>query len=66
MIHGKEKNLTIRYVFTYYKDSSGMNMYRFKGIYQLDKVATEKVGKRVWRKIGNRVELKEYFEEKLL
>lgn len=61
MLEGKEKDLTIRYVFTYYKDSSGMNMYRFKGIYEVDKEATVKEQKRVWRKVGNKVELKEYF-----
>lgn len=63
IIDGKEKDLTTRYVFTYYKDSSGMNMYRFKGIYEIDKKATEKEQKRVWKKVGSRVELKEYFEK---
>ena len=63
ILEGKEKDLTIRYVFTYYKDSSGMNMYRFKGIFEVDKEATVKEQKRVWRKVGNRVELKQYFEE---
>ena len=40
-----------------------MNMYRFKGIFEVDKEATVKEQKRVWRKVGNRVELKQYFEE---
>ena len=63
ILEGKEKDLTIRYVFTYYKDSSGMNMYRFKGIFEVDKDDTVKEKKRDWRKVGNRVELKQYFEE---
>jgi very-short-patch-repair endonuclease len=59
---GTHKNLTIRYTFAKFKDSSGEDMYRFRGVFELDKEATIKEKKRVWRKIDDRIELKKYFE----
>lgn len=44
-----------RYVFVYSKDSLGMVLYRFKGVFELDKDETIKLGYAVWRKKGDRV-----------
>lgn len=45
-----------RYVFVYTKDSLGMVLYRFKGIFELDENATKKENKAVWIRTGDTVE----------
>lgn len=50
VIHGDQKDLTTRYVFAYYKDSSGANRYRYRGIFELNKVRTIEEKKRVWER----------------
>lgn len=63
VIVGKHKFLNIRYVFAKFRDSSGEDMYRFRGVFELDKEATVRGQKRVWRKIGDRIELRQYFDK---
>jgi hypothetical protein len=45
-----------RYVFVYSKDSLGMVLYRFKGVFELDKQATISESCAVWRKVCDVVE----------
>ncbi|BCZ45837.1 hypothetical protein psyc5s11_19040 [Clostridium gelidum] len=45
----------IRYVFTYAKDSLGMVLYRFKGVFELDKEATIHENRAVWKRTGDTV-----------
>lgn len=42
-----------RIVFAYTKDSLGMVLYRFKGVFKLDKESTKNEGRAVWRKISD-------------
>lgn len=56
-----EEGYTTRYVFAKFKDSSGMNMYRFRGIFKLNTQKTKEKKKAVWEKIEDRIDLKEYF-----
>jgi hypothetical protein len=60
VINGKHKELTIRYVFAYYKDSIGEGRYRFRGVFQINKQRTIAENKRVWEKISDRVDLTKY------
>jgi len=52
---------TTRYVFAKFKDSSGRNMYRFRGVFELDLKQTKDLKKVVWRRIGEQINLSEYF-----
>ena len=59
----------IRFVFGYYRDSSGENMYKFRGVFELDIDTTKqmienKTYKRVWRKTNSRFEIKKYFSSR--
>jgi very-short-patch-repair endonuclease len=47
----------IRYIFTKYKDETGEKIYKFKGVFILDKEETRKLNKRVWIKIENEIKL---------
>lgn len=46
---------TKRYVFVYSKDSLGLVLYRFKGVFELDKAETLNRRMAVWRKICDTV-----------
>ncbi|MDD4375533.1 MAG: hypothetical protein PHR25_02010 [Clostridia bacterium] len=55
-----------RFVFGYYRDSSGENMYKFRGVFELDidktkEMIENKIYKRVWKKTKNTVDIKKYF-----
>ena len=52
----------IRYVFCYYKDECSKYMYKFRGIYKLDKMKSNKLKIRVWKYIGNFVDISCYFK----
>lgn len=45
-----------RYVFSYSKDSLGMVLYRFKGVFELDVPATKSENRAVWKRTGVNVE----------
>lgn len=51
----------IRYTFCYHKNECSQYMYKFKGIYILDKEKSIKLKKRTWKKIGDNVDLTIYF-----
>ena len=44
-----------RYVFSYSKDSLGMVLYRFKGVFELDVEATKSENRAVWKRTGLKV-----------
>lgn len=52
---------TTRYVFAKFRDSSGIDMYRFRGIFKLNVERTKKEEKAIWVKIGEEIDLSEYF-----
>ena len=58
------KNKKTRYVFAYFKDSSGMGMYRFRGVFELDVNLTKgqitKDRRAVWAKTRDKIDLKKY------
>jgi len=49
-----------RYVFTKYKDETGEKIYKFKGVFELDKEKTLKLNKRTWIKINDEINLSIY------
>ena len=51
-----------RYVFAKYRDETGVNLYKFKGVYELDRDLTLSINKRAWKKIDNQIYLKEFFK----
>lgn len=56
------KGLTERYVFLKFRDSSGRNMYRFKGVFELDIEKTKEKEKTIWvKKKKSSIDLKQYF-----
>ncbi|MFP4401959.1 MAG: AbaSI family restriction endonuclease [Candidatus Nanoarchaeia archaeon] len=57
------EGFTKRYVFPKFKDFSGKSMYRFKGVYELNLEKTEELGKVVWEKIGDEIDLTEYSQQ---
>lgn len=63
VLNGKYKNHTTRYVFTFYRDSSGEHRYRFRGVFKLNKSKTKTENKRVWEKTSERVDLTKYKSE---
>lgn len=51
----------IRFVFAKYKDESNNRIYKFKGVYKLDKELTNSIKtKRAWIKISNHLDLSKY------
>ena len=50
-----------RYVFLKFKDSSGRNMYRFKGVFKLDLEKSKKEKKAVYVKSNSIIKLDKYF-----
>lgn len=52
----------IRYAFCYYKDESLKYMYKFRGVYKLDKEKSIKLEKRAWKHIGDTVDISCYFK----
>lgn len=52
----------IRITFLKYKDETGSKRYKFKGVYKLNRTLTNKRKQRVWKKIGNTINLSEYFK----
>ncbi len=56
-----DEGYATRYVFVKFRDSSGMDMYRFRGIFKLNVEKTHEKKKTVWEKVGDRIELKGYF-----
>ncbi len=60
-IRGYNNGYTTRYVFAKFKDSSGINMYRFRGVFELDEDETSKHKKAIWKKVRNEIDLSGYF-----
>ena len=54
----KEKRVT----FAYYNDENGSRMYKYRGVFILDKEATIKFNyeKRVWKKLSDEIDLSQY------
>lgn len=52
----------LRITFPYYKDENDERMYKFRGVFKLDKNATEKLNyeKRVWKRISTEINLNDY------
>ena len=53
-----------RIVFPKYKDETGCWRYKFKGIYRFNKDLSDKTKKAVWEKVGETIDLKQYFPSK--
>lgn len=51
-----------RYVFPGYRNYLKKWIYKFKGVYQLDKKMTRKKNIRVWKKIADEIDLNDYFK----
>lgn len=51
-----------RITFPYYKDENDERMYKFRGVFKIDKEATQKFNyeKRVWKRVSTEVDLKEF------
>lgn len=58
----ENENQFIRFVFPRYKDPSGELMYKYRGKFVLDKELTKKEQCKVWKKIGDKIDLTKYFE----
>ena len=56
-----EENPT-RYIFTKFKDETGSKIYKFKGVFVLDKEETLNTNIRTWKKIADEINLKIYFD----
>lgn len=52
----------VRIVFPKYKDETGSWRYKFKGIYTFNREFSDKTKKAVWEKVGESVDLKQYFQ----
>lgn len=50
-----------RYVFPYYKTASGEYAYVFKGVYKLNKSKSKELGKRVWERIEDALDIRKYY-----
>lgn len=57
-LNWNEKRIT----FAYYNDENGFRMYKYRGIFILDKEATKKCNfeKRVWKKYTDKLDLSQY------
>lgn len=53
----------IRYIFTKYKDETGTMIYKFKGVFVLNKEETIKNNKRTWKKISDEIDLGKYYNK---
>lgn len=51
-----------RYVFAKYKDGMGSIIYKFLGVYNLDKEKTKEENKRIWKKISDKIDLNEFYD----
>ena len=51
-----------RITFAYYSDENGIRMYKYRGVFILDKEATKKCKfeKRVWKKVADEIDLSKY------
>jgi len=56
-------NDVTRIIFAKYRDSIGQNMYRFRGIFTLDREESLKQNKRIWVRTGTRHDLTKYFRD---
>lgn len=57
-----EQGYTTRYVFAKFRDSSGTDMYRFRGIFKLNVAKTKQKKESVWEKVKERIDLSTYFQ----
>lgn len=53
----------IRYIFTKYKDETGTMIYKFKGVFNLDKEKTIRNNQRTWKKISDDIDLNMFFNK---
>lgn len=58
----KNERHRLRYVFPKYVDVTGAEKYKFKGIYRFNRELSDKTKKAVWEKVGESIDLKQYFE----
>ena len=49
-------------VFPKYRDETGSWRYKFKGIYTFNRELSDKTKKAVWEKVGESIDLKQYFQ----
>lgn len=45
-----------------YKDETGEKLYKFIGVYSLDKDLTRESNKKSWKKIDDKIDLTKYFK----
>lgn len=57
-----EKGKETRYVFPYFKDETGQESYKYFGIYEFDTKKSQEINKRVWVKVDDRLDLKQFFK----
>ncbi len=49
-----------RTVFAYYLDSAGNHMYKFMGLYEMDKKSLKNPNKRIWKRYSQEIKLSDY------
>lgn len=51
----------IRYIFTKYRDETGNMIYKFKGVFILDLEQSISRNIRIWKRVSDEIDLKEFF-----